>query len=181
MCEEKVNTVESLSKAIEEQRLQLELNLIKKLNGIIEQGSGKSAGNEHVSGNDKPRKWSWRKSIRTVSVFAFVLIASGVYVELIYSVVNNLIDFPSGSKLDNNVCVLISLALILSTVALVFLVRRIIESHHKFVESCMKEESDGQNKKKEDKSLNEKMAEKVQTAVLEMVVKDTIDSFRKKC
>ena len=81
----------------------------------------------------------------------------------------------------NNVCVLLSLVLILSTIAVIFLVRSLIASHQSFVETYVKCENKNQGKGKEDKALSEKMAEKVQAAVLEIVVKDTVDSFKKKC
>lgn len=186
MCDEKANTVESLSKAIEEERLKCELYVLKTLGNNLEQGSGKPVENNQDADEEKGDERLKNLRPRTITVFSLVSAAIVTYAVLIFKISTYLISFSPECcchtrHLCNNVCVLLSLVLILSTIAVIFLVRCLIASHQSFVETYLKSENKNQGKGKEDKALSEKMAEKVQAAVLEIVVKDTVDSFKKKC
>lgn len=186
MSDEKVYTVESLSRAIEEERLKCELNVLKALGNNLEKGSGKPIDKNQDADEQKCDERLKNLRPRTITVFSLVSAAIVTYAVLIFKISTYLINFSSECcchtrHMCNNVCVLLSIVLILSTITVIFLVRYLVASHQTFVETYMKCENKDLRKGKEDKALSEKMAEKVQAAVLEIVVKDTIDSFKKKC
>lgn len=113
-----------------------------------------------------------------LSIPLFVL----AYGFLIGYIVRKVFTLPAGHnpQMCNNVSVILISVLILSTLVLVCLSRYVLVMHKDSIEATLKYNDNNKQNKKEEKSLKDQMMEKAQAAILEIVVKDTIDSFKRK-
>lgn len=183
MCENDIKKGDMSSAEIESLRQTLEGQIKEEVMTCVQASMQKTS--QGTKDSSLPVEDTKKNKVRQYHWYLFLIILLLiVYSVLIGNVVQYLFSFGPvkcpDQHLCNNVCILIALVLILSTVVLLCICRYIVVMRKNSIDIAMESKAGDKKNKKEEKSLKDQMMEKAQAAILEIVVKDTIDSFKKK-
>ncbi|MBR5013767.1 MAG: hypothetical protein IKY16_04095 [Bacteroidales bacterium] len=183
-------TVDELSQEIEVQRLEFKLetervvldSVKESLQKIVNDTEGsecpdnKSSEPAEASSSNKDKK-DGLKDIFKLKPMPWVLGCYAIVIAAVLAVM--LIMSWKQRHICNNVCIVLVTILIITTVVLILSGRYCLLIKQLYMEARKNEDKDADKESKKEPSFKDKVIKRTQEAVLEIVVQDTIDSFKK--